>query len=968
MFKKVCPFIFYYLFQILPLPVAAGIENLTDRLLQERWVDSVYQVLDQQARIGQLIMIPAYSGRDEYHYREVERLVVEEGIGGLIFYQGGPVRQSILINRYQSAAKIPLLLGMESVSGLNLPLDSLPVFPDPVTLGAIGNEDYLYNLGAEMARQFRYLGLHFWINSLADTGSEQNNFGDQFEKVTSHYAAIMKGFQDNQLMMVAKGFPGKGIAGDKTGNLLPGLNKSVQQLEGNQFMPYQVLAVNGLEGMMPTHTTLPSLTGVPDQSASLSGKTMDYLRQNLKFNGLIFSDALNYQVIARSNQPGETAFLALKAGNDVLVAPKDVEAAKERLSRAIQNGEISNVELERKVKKILNAKYEAGLARPGIPDPGNIIASLNNQSAKLIRQQLLEQSVTVLKNEAGLIPFRQLDTVYFASLELGIPDASVFENSLQKYTRVAPYFLNPISFGNSLLDNLERYDVVILALRQENLNAAADKPYLEFLKELEERTNLVVVLFGSPADFPEVVNFKNALLTYQEDPELESLATQVLFGAQVASGRLPFNLNHEWQAGSGETTDYLGRLGYSLPEGVGMDAYQLQRIDRIMEWGIKEEAFPGGQVLVARKGKIVYEKGFGYQTYAKKDPVSTETVYDLASITKVASTLQATMFAVDRGMIAVEENAAKYLPELKNTNKGGLILKDVLTHQAGLLPFLSHWRHTVDDFGLQNTYYSIHPDHEHPLEVAEGLYAGLNLRDSVWNWTIRSDLRRKRRTSDPYDYKYSDLGFYLMQSIMERVLNQPLDDFVDQNFYQPLGLSKLTYRPLCKYPAEVIAPTESDSYFRLQLVRGFVHDPGAAMFGGVAGHAGLFSNAFDLACLMQMNLQGGYYGGIQYLQPETIRRFTTQVYPKNRRGLGWDKPSWNEEFNVTSPYASASTFGHTGFTGTAVWVDPQFDLIYIFLSNRVYPDAGNAKLIKYNIRTKVHNQIYKAIFEYSKYQ
>ena len=293
-----------------------------------------------------------------------------------------------------------------------------------------------------------------------------------------------------------------------------------------------------------------------------------------------------------------------------------------------------------------------------------------------------------------------------------------------------------------------------------------------------------------------------------------------------------------------------------------------------------------------------------------------------------------------------------------------MIIRDILTHQAGLWPYLPFWKETVKDSLIIGNYYSNHPELNFQYQISGGLYGSQVVQDSVWQWVKASKIRKKTPRT-PYDYKYSDMGYYLLQKLIEGFLNQPMEEFLQQNFYDPMGLNTLSYLPLCRYPLSRIAPTELDNYFRNTLVYGVVHDQGAALFGGVAGHAGLFSNALDLAKLMQMHLQDGTYGGVRYFQPGTIEKFTKKQYDNNRRGLGWDKPLQSEWFGPTSEYASPGTFGHTGFTGTAVWADPEFDLIFVFLSNRIHPNADNRKLIKNNIRTRIQDIIYESIWSYS---
>ncbi|HRG78986.1 MAG TPA: serine hydrolase, partial [Cyclobacteriaceae bacterium] len=368
----------------------------------------------------------------------------------------------------------------------------------------------------------------------------------------------------------------------------------------------------------------------------------------------------------------------------------------------------------------------------------------------------------------------------------------------------------------------------------------------------------------------------------------------------------------------------------------------------------------------AKDGKVIYEHSAGWLTYENKIPVTEQTIYDLASVTKVSATLQTVMFMHEKGLIDINKKASVYLPELKESNKKDFIIKDILTHQAGLWPFLPFWAETVKDGKLLPAYYSYQTNLDYPFPVAEGIYASKVMKDSLWSWIIKAKIREKPQRT-VYDYRYSDMGFYILQRLAEKMLNQPIEDFLEQNIYEPLGAYTLGYLPLRKFPIDQIAPTEDDKLFRKELLIGYVHDQGAAMYGNVAGHAGLFGNANDLAKLGQMLLQKGSYGGQQFFKPETIELFITKQYENSRRGLGWDKPTVSDWAGPTTLFASNKTFGHTGFTETCIWVDPEFNLVFIYLSNRVHPDMTNNKLLNANIRPRIQEVIYRAIFNYRQY-
>jgi CubicO group peptidase (beta-lactamase class C family) len=578
-----------------------------------------------------------------------------------------------------------------------------------------------------------------------------------------------------------------------------------------------------------------------------------------------------------------------------------------------------------------------------------------------------EEALTVLQNKDNLIPFRDLDTLTFASVTIGSTRDNTFQEYLGKYTRFRHFTVprkDDQGAYDGLLKKLGDYKVVVVSLHDLSdspLQAyGIPQPARTFIERLRSRTRVALVVFGTPYSLKYFDRADYLVCAYEDSRVTQQLVPQLLFGAIPAVGKLPVTVTAGLKAGSGLPTPSLRRLGYTVPERAGLQSATLARIDRLMENCIRDSVMPGGQVLVAKKGKVVFEKAYGHQTYERDRRVTTSTLYDLASVTKVAATLQAVMSLQAQGRIDLHRRASDYLPELRNTNKEDILIQDLLLHQAGLIAFQDHWTRTRTESSLDSAFFSAVPDELHPLEVASGIYGIATLRDSLWHWTIQSRLLTKPRKQKKYAFKYSDVGFGILQQVVERVASQPLDAYLNNTFYGPLGLDELTFNPLRRFPEGRIAPTELDNQFRGMLVRGTVHDQEAALMGGVAGHAGLFGTANDLAVLMQMNLQKGYYGGKQYLGENTIPFFTRAYQEDNPRGLGWDRPLPKTGGNV-SELASRNSFGHTGFTGTCVWVDPDQELVYIFLSNRVYPDANNTKLARYRVRQKIQTVVYEAL-------
>ncbi len=987
MFKKVCLICFLLggiVFQVkasgFPHKTNAA-EKLTDA---DIWVDSVFNSLNQTQRIGQLFNIAAYSNQTESQYAALEKIIREYNVGGLTFFQGGPVRQAILTNRYQAAAATPMLIAMDAETGVGMRLDSVFNFPKQLTLGATANEEIIYAMGKEVAFQFKRLGMHINFAPVIDINSNPNNpvigvrsFGENKMKVSAKGIAYMKGLQHNGIIASAKHFPGHGDTGSDSHYTLPVLNHSSERLKEVELYPFQRLFKDSLMSTMVAHLGIPAFDNIPNKASSLSQPIVTgILKGEMGFEGLVFTDALNMKGVTQYYRPGEVDVLALKAGNDILLLSEDVPEAVTRIQRAIKSGQLDQDEINQRVRKVLRAKYWVGLHdyKPVVLD--NLVSDLNRPEAMAIRFKLYQEAVTLVKDQNEIIPVHILDTLSFASLSIGTSEKTRFQKDLSRYALFAHYNM-PAEPGTDaydlLYEKLKHYKMVVVGFH--DLNNSRAKSYgvsnegLAFVRKLQAQgTKVVAVVFGNPYSLKEFEDIQTVICTYEENDYTHSIAPQVIFGALEASGRLPVTASLAIKEGSGESSRAIARLAVALPEHVGMSSKVLNDIDEIAEEAIIDRATPGCQVLVARNGVIVFDKAYGYQTYDSVTAITNETIYDVASVTKVAATLQAIMFLEGRGLINLDEKVSTYLPELLKTNKKDIIVRDVLLHQAGLSAFIPFWTRTVDKFGGKPEFYSNFSESEFKLQIAEDLYGHVSLPDSVWKWTINSDLRKKKRKGEPYDYRYSDLGFFILQKLAERLLNQPMESFLEQNFYTPLGLSTTSYLPLCKYPIDRMAPTAFDGYFRNTLVCGMVHDEGAALYGGIAGHAGIFSNSNDLAILMQMNLQNGHYGGTNYLPKGTVSKFAKRQEKENRRGLGWDKPELEDSWGPTSVYASPDTYGHTGFTGTAVWVDPEFDLVFIFLSNRVYPDAGNAKLNQNNIRTRIQDVVYKSIFEFEKYQ
>lgn len=942
-----------------------------DSAEQAHWVDSVYNTLNTKERIGQLFMVAAYSNLDEKHNQEIEKLIKDYKIGGLIFMQGGPVRQALLTNRYQRQTQVPLLIGMDLEWGLGMRLDSTISYPKQITLGAIQNDSLIYDMGQQIAEQMKILGVHVNFAPVADINSNPNNpvigyrsFGEDKYNVTNKATAYMKGLQDAGVLACAKHFPGHGDTNTDSHFELPVVSHDMQRIDSIEYLPFKQLINKGVRSIMSAHLFVQAIDSTKKISSSLSRKTIHHQLQNkLGFKGLVFTDALNMKAVAKDYEPGMVELKALMAGNDILLFSQDIPTSIKTIRKAIRKRIVKRHELEERVKKILLGKYTAGLASYEPINTDNLVLKLNNPKYEVLNRSLYENAITIIENKEDFLPLQLLDTLQLASISIN-GKHSEFNQSINKYLNCAEYQYNT-SHRDSLLTKLSQFNTVIVSVRAPNQpknNFVIDKDAIDFVKQLSKKTKVVTVIFGSPYASGIFEGSDAIICAYEDHSITQNLVPQLFFGGLASSAKLPVS-SDPYSANDRKKTTSSNRLAYSIPEDVGMSSKILNKIDRIAYEAIKYQATPGMQVLVARKGKVIFEKAYGHYTYDSLRPVTNETVYDIASVTKVAATLQAILFLYDRGMIDLDKKLSYYLNELKGTNKESMTIRDILSHQAGLWPYLPFWRNTVKNNSHLPEYYNYHPQDKFKLTVGEGLYSSEDIEAKMWEWVIESKLRDKTDRK-PYDYKYSDMGYYLLQRLAEKLTNQPMEDFLTQNLYEPLGLNNLGYLPLCKFPKDRIAPTENDVDFRQSLVHGTVHDQGAALLGGIAGHAGLFSNANDLAKLFQMHLQKGEYGGETYFKPSTLEEFSIPQYQSNRRGAGWDKPLLGAWYGPTSESASPSTFGHTGFTGTAAWADPEFDLIYIFLSNRIHPDANNTKLIKTNVRTRIQDLIYQSMWEF----
>lgn len=937
---------------------------------QKKWVDSIYENMTIEEKMGQLFMVDIFSSDPKAKTDKIKNLISNYHIGGVIFSKGGPVRQAKLNNEFQDLAKVPLMIGMDAEWGLAMRLDSTYAFPWNMTLGAIKDNKIIQKVGKRIGEQSKRLGVHINFAPVVDINTNPKNpiignrsFGEDRENVTEKALAFMKGMQSAGIIGSAKHFPGHGDTDMDSHKTLPTVDFSRERLDSIELYPYKKLINEGLNSVMVAHLNVPSLESQSNFPSSLSSKIVTgLLKEELGFNGLIFTDALNMKGASNFKKPGEIELAAFLAGNDVLLIPEDVPKAMDYLIAAYQDEIITEKRLATSVKKILYAKYKVGLNHYKPVNTTYLVDNLNTVNDDALYEEAMANALTVIKNDRAILPIKNLQTKKIAYVNLGDDSGEFFLKELKKYGDIT--WVNAKSL-DEYIEKLKAFNYVIIGFHKSN-----DNPWKKFEftdKELVwlyeiARTNTVVLdVFARPyamLDLKTTTNIEGVVISYQNSKMSQELSAQLIFGAREAKGILPVSLGEDFPLNASYNTKSLRRLQYGTPESVGMNSYKLKKIDSLTMKGIREGMYPGAQILVARKGKVIYQKNFGYHEYDNNIKVTDSTIYDLASLTKILASLPMIIELVDKNELSLNSKLSEMLPEYKHSNKADITLKQMLSHYARFKAWIPFYRYTLNSSktGVSSEYYSNVAAKDFNVKVAENLYMRRDYMDTIFKIIRESDLNPK------LEYKYSDLPYYILKRYLERKYEKPMEIIVQENLYNSLGANYITYLPLAKFSKDNIPPTEQDNIFRNQKVQGYVHDQGAAMLGGVSGHAGLFSNTNDIAKIMQMYLWKGFYGGIRYFNPDVMDDFNKCYYcNKNvRRGVGFDKPQLGT-VGPTCGCVSMTSFGHSGFTGTLAWADPEEEIVYVFLSNRTFPDAENRKLIRSDLRSKIQELIYDAI-------
>lgn len=963
----------------------ALLRRVQDTEACRKWVDEQMEKMTLKQKVGQLFIYTLQPMTNQYSKNALRKMVDDYGVGGLLFTGGELQKQVQMTNYAQTHASIPLIVTFDGEWGLGMRLKNTPSFPYNRVLGCVQNDSLLYAYGKEVARQCRLIGVQVNFAPVADVDNNPNNpvinfrsFGSDPKKVAEKVAAYTKGLEDNGVMAVCKHFPGHGDTEIDSHNALPELNFDRVRLDSIELYPFKKAIEEGIGGVMVGHLHAPSLGDGP---ASISPEViMRTLIDKLSFHGLVVTDALEMKGIAGYD---DVCARALMAGNDVVLSPRNLKKEIDGVMSALKNGFLSESDIDRKCRKVLSFKYALGLSSWKKVEEEGLEEKLMTPELLSLQQELSKAAVTVLKDSSSLVP---LDLSVSGTVLLSV--SPTLSEAYPFYHQLRQTF--PVNWLHASADSL---DVVRARLRPAQrvlvaLHSDKVEPYAALLEQLAADKPLALVCFGNMKmleKIPETVRHASTIVLAHTDEEfIQRYVADLFLGNAYVDGRLSIPLAGMFKAGDGLTIDPEVPRKY-CPGDFGMDASILSRIDSIAEEGIRLKAYPGCHVLILREGLPVYNKCFGSYTYAGKEPVKENSLYDLASLTKVTATLLAVMKLYDEGKFGLTDYVSDYLPVLKKTDKSRITVQDLLFHESGLPAYLPFYEEAVDmksckgglfrkkadknhtlklaedvyacdDFRYNPEWISRIPSAEYSLQVTDSLFLKSSFCENVLEQIVKAPLKGK-------SYRYSCLNFMLLKEMVEKLAGKPMDVYLDSVFYTPMGLRHTAFLPLRKFSKAQIVPSVEKDFLRGGVLQGFVQDEAAAFMGGVSGNAGLFSTAQDVAKIAQMWLDKGVCGDRRYLSRATSELFTTLKSRDSRRGLGFDKP--NTEYadtNPCAPEAPASVFGHTGFTGTCVWVDPDNELVFVFLSNRTYPSVYEPNnLVRYNIRTRIQQVMYQSI-------
>lgn len=955
------------------------------------WVDSVMNKLSFKEKVGQLFIYTIAPVDTKRNLELLREAVDTYKVGGLLFSGGKMQTQVDLTNRAQKQAKVPVMITFDGEWGLAMRLRGTPVFPRNMVLGCIRDNQLIYEYGREVARQCRQIGVQVNFAPVADVNINPKNpvintrsFGEDPVQVADKVIAYAYGLEGGGVLSVCKHFPGHGDTDVDSHKALPVLPFTRERLDSVELYPFKKAIRAGLGGMMVGHLQVPAIEPIGGLPSSLSRNVVyDLLTDELAFKGLIFTDALAMKGVSGN---GNVSLQALKAGNDMVLAPRNLKDEIPAVLEAVERGELSKEDIENKCRKVLTYKYVLRLKKKPFVQLSGLEQRVNSPQARDLIRRLNQAAITVLNNKNHILPLHADKAQRIALLEVGKPgETETLAKQMSRYASLSRFRLRPNQTeeeNRRLRDSLATYKRIVIAVSEQRL-----APYHPFFAKFAPESP-AIYLFFTPGKMMlqihrAVSDASAVVLGHSHNSDVQRQTADILFAKATADGRLSASLGGLFSTGAGVTITPESPSHF-IPEEYGLSSALLKKIDTIALDGIQQGAYPGCQVVVLKNGHIMFDKAFG--TYAGKGSPRVEStdIYDLASLSKTTGTLLAVMKLYDKGRFNLTDKISDYLPFLQRTDKKDITIREILYHQSGLPPWLPFYQEAIDKDSYDGKLFSARKDAQHPVRIGTATWANpkfkfkseyispvktgdytVQICDSLWlNRSFRKVIEEKivETPLKQKRYVYSDVGFILLGMLVEQLAGMPMEAYLQREFYGPMGLERTGYLPLRRFAKSEIVPSNKDRFLRKETLQGFVHDEASAFFGGLAGNAGLFSTAREVAHIYQMLLNGGEIDGKRYLSKETCQLFTTEVSKISRRGLGFDKPDMQDskKGNCAS-VAPAGVYGHTGFTGTCAWVDPENELVYVFLSNRIYPDVTNRKLNQLHIRERIQEAIYGAM-------
>ena len=932
--------------------------------------DPNLNLLDQmtlEEKIAQLLIIRVSSTENEQYNKELVEKVARIQPGGVCFFKGTPCKEAMLTHRLQAVSKIPLFVAIDGEWGPSMRLDSCVAFPRQMTLGALSeeNDSLIYQMGLEVAEQCKAVGINLNFAPCVDINNNSRNpvinsrsFGENRDKVCRKAALYMHGMQDGGIATSIKHFPGHGDTETDSHLGLPTIRKSRIELDEMELYPYRYLIQENPDMVMVGHLNIPALDSTTQSVSSLSYTIVSQLlKKELGYNGLIITDAMEMKGVRNQNRfEGDVEIRALLAGADILLLPGETDSAIAVIKRAVEEGVVSEELINERCLRVLQFKQNRGITNFTSTNSTEIHKWMNRSEASWVNRQIEEKALTLLKNEDDILPLNAKGAHNTAFLHV---DRKAYQTDYKRIVEEynLPYFYMDKKISakeqTSLLAKLTPYKQIIVAFGGSNQMGGSgygiDMSSVKLLNRLAKEKQVILIHLGNPYAlnyFDSLTHYRAVIDAYQFTPTTVAAAMKACFGQIVCEGLLPVSIN-EYPAGSGI------RMNKSIENFSALPNDITRQLDQMLQDGIANHIYPGCEVIALHHGKPVYHKAFGSLDYNSQEKVTPQTMYDIASLTKVAATTLAVMKLYDNHEIHLTDKIGKYLPYLSGTDKANLTLEELLTHTSGMPAFIPFYKSIQGN----EKYLRTNKSEKYSIQVADNLYLRNDYPDTIRYKVAHCKLKEKK-------YEYSDLNFLLLKDMVENVTMLPIEQFLNETFYQPMGLSHTSFKPLQHgFHRQEIAPTERDETFRKQLVHGYVHDQTSALMNGNAGNAGLFSTAEEIAALFLMLQNGGIYEGTRYLSENTVAEFT-KMHPLHNcqlRGFGFHTPKASGESSIVPAKASTRIFGHQGFTGTVVWCDPKEELIFVFLSNRVCPDAEPNKLAKSGIRLKAHELVYKGI-------